>query len=73
MIILYLQRKLVYTLIHQYTDPLPFDIKLFNRLVFNCNVNVDFPSDHPALSIDLFHFNDEEECEKKAYDETTRG
>ena len=28
-IILYLQRTLVDTLIHQHTDPLPFDIKLF--------------------------------------------
>ena len=50
--------------------------------MFNCNVNVDLPSDHPILSNDPYQFNDEEEWGKaddgimqcdKADDVATRG
>ena len=41
--------------------------------MFDCNVNVDFPSGHPILSIYPYQFNDEEECEKITDDETTAG
>ena len=60
---------LVYTLIHQYNNLLPFDIFQSKTVQLQCQCR--FPIWYLILSNDSFQFNDKEEC-GKADDVATR-